>query len=152
VKHKETVLVVDDEPTVRSVLAGLLSGLGYRCIVAANAVDAVLIIEANLFTLDLLVTDIRMPGELDGVDLANMVRERQPDVAVLLITGYAASATMERAASSGYRILEKPFRHTQLQAVVAEELSKRPRSAGSAADDGISSVVPIGRGRDRGRT
>ncbi len=150
-KHKETVLVVDDEPTVRSVLAGLLSGLGYRCIVAANAVDAVLIIEANLFTLDLLVTDIRMPGELDGVDLANMVRERQPDVAVLLITGYAAAATMKRAAGSGYRVLEKPFRHTQLQAAVAEELSKRPRSPAAGEDGRGASVVPIGRGRDRDR-
>lgn len=147
-KHKETILLVDDEPTVRSVLAGLLTGLGYRCIVAANAVDAMQIIEANLFTLDLLVSDIKMPGELDGVELAIKVRELQPDVAILLITGYAESPTMKQAASRGYRVLEKPFRHAQLQAAVAEELARRP----GRAEGPSSSVVPIDRARDKGRS
>lgn len=151
-KHKETILLVDDEPTVRSALAGLLSVLGYRCIVAANAVDAMQIIEANLFTLDLLVTDIKMPGEIDGLGLAIKVRELQPDVAILLITGYAESPTMRQAAGCGYRVLEKPFRQAQLQAAIADELSKRGRGTAVAADDPGSSVVPIGRGRNRGRS
>jgi DNA-binding NtrC family response regulator len=150
VTHKETILLVDDEPTVRSALAGLLQDLGYRCIVAANAVDAVLIIEANLFTLDLLVTDVRMPGEIDGVDLANMVRQRQSDVAVLLITGNASAGSLARAESLGYRLLEKPFRHHQLQAVVAEELARRRKQTGGGGAEG-GAVIPIARARDRDR-
>ena len=146
-KHKETVLLVDDEPTVRSALADLISGLGYRCIAAANAVDAMQIIEANLFKLDLLVTDIKMPGELDGLGLAIKVREQQPDVAILLITGYAEAPTMQQAASCGYRVLEKPFRQSRLEAAIAEELGKR----GGGADERGSTVVPIARGRDRER-
>jgi DNA-binding NtrC family response regulator len=148
VKHKETILLVDDEPMVRSALADLLQGLGYRCIVAANAVDAVLIIEANLFTLDLLVTDIRMPGALDGVDLAAMVRQRQPEVAILLVTGHADGAAVKRAESLGYRLLEKPFRHHQLQAAVADELARR-RNGAAGTQEGGASIIPIGQARER---
>lgn len=148
-KQRETILLVDDEPTVRSVLAEQLTGLGYRCIVAANAVDAMQIIEANLFTLDLMVTDIRMPGQFDGLDLADKVRERQPDVAILLITGYAESPRMRQAAQCGYRILEKPFRQTQLNAAIGEELKRR--NAAGAIDSDSASVVSIERARDRHR-
>ncbi len=150
-KHKETVLLVDDEPAVRSALADLISGLGYRCIAAANAVDAMQIIEANLFKLDLLVTDIKMPGELDGLGLAIKARELQPDVAILLITGFAEAPTMQQAASCGYRVLEKPFRQSRLEAAIAEELGRRGGEGGGATEERGSSVVPIARARDRER-
>lgn len=143
-KHRETILLVEDEPTVRSVLSDLLSALGYRCIAAANAVDAMQIIEANLFRLDLLVSDIKMPGEVDGLGLAEKVRTLQPDVAILLITAYVESPRMQLAASRGYRVLEKPFRQTQLAAAVAETLKARE-------GDGSASVVSLRRVRDQGR-
>jgi DNA-binding NtrC family response regulator len=142
VVHKETLLLVDDEPIVRSALAELLTNAGYRTIVAANAADAIQIIEANLFALDLLVTDIKMPGELDGVGLANKVRELQPNVVILLITGFADSPRMREAAERGYRVLEKPFRDSELQAAIAEELGKRANDASREA-----TVVPFGRTR-----
>lgn len=149
--YKETVLLVDDESTLRSVFADLLSGHGYRCIAAANAVDALQIIEANLFKLDLLVTDIMMPGELNGLDLANKVRERQGDVAILLISGYAQSALVKEAEARGYRLLEKPFRHFQLEAAITEELAKgRARKDGASEGDGAD-IISIDKARERGQ-
>jgi DNA-binding NtrC family response regulator len=123
--YRETILIVDDDSTLRSIFSDLMTAQGYRCITAANAVDALQIIEANLFKLDMLVTDIRMPGALDGVGLASKARELQSDVAVLLITGYAKSQAMKESKARGYRVLEKPFRHVDLEAAIAEELGKR---------------------------
>jgi two-component system, cell cycle sensor histidine kinase and response regulator CckA len=146
VKHKEMLLLVEDESTVRSVLSDLLAALGYRCIVAANAIDAMRIIEANLFRLDLLVSDIKMPGELDGLGLAEKMRALQPDVAILLISAYAESPRMQLAASRGYRVLEKPFRQAQLEAAIADALGEREDGAAPR-----SSVVSLRRARDEGR-
>ncbi|HZB91022.1 MAG TPA: response regulator [Stellaceae bacterium] len=140
-KHKETVLLVEDDATVRSVLSEQLSGFGYRCIAAANAIDATQIIEANLFQLDLLVTDIKMPGALDGLALAEKVRALQPDVAILLISGYPDAPVMTSADAHGYRVLAKPFRQSQLEAAVAEELGRRG-----------ASVVSLDEARDKNRS
>jgi DNA-binding NtrC family response regulator len=139
--YRETILIVDDESTLRSIFSDLMTAQGYRCITAANAVDALQIVEANLFKLDMLVTDIRMPGGLDGVGLASKARELQPDVAILLITGYAKSPAMKEARARDYRVLEKPFRHVDLQAAIAEELGKRRGNAVAAKAGGsITSI------------
>lgn len=150
-KYTETILLVDDESLVRSALAGMLSARGYRCIVAANAIDAMQIIEADLFRLDLLVTDIKMPGALDGLDLANKVRELQLDVAILLITAYAESPTMKEAALRGYRVLEKPFRQNQFEAAVADELSRRGGDQGKTGGERDAAVVSLREARRKGR-
>jgi DNA-binding NtrC family response regulator len=144
-RHKETILIVDDESTLRSVFSDLMTGEGYRCITAANAVDALQIIESNLLKFDMLVTDVKMPGGLDGVGLAGKMRDLQPDVAILLITGYARSRETREAKARGYRILEKPFRHAELEAAIAEELGKRPRSEG--ADTAGASVTSLDEAR-----
>ncbi|HEX7970069.1 MAG TPA: response regulator [Stellaceae bacterium] len=147
--HKPTILVVDDEATLRAVFADLLTSQGYRCITAANAVDALNIIEANVIKLDVLVTDIRMPGQIDGLDLANKVRQLQPDTAILLISGHAAASGMKEIEARGYRLLQKPFRHFHLEAAIREELAKRPGTTPPAADQEGGSVVPIKKARDR---
>jgi len=144
-EQRATILIVDDEATLRSVFSDMMTRQGYRCITAANAVDALQIIESNLLEFDMLVTDIRMPGVLDGVALASKFREFQPDVAVLVITGYPESAAMKEAKSRGFRVLEKPFRQAELESAVAEQLRERfgtDESLGSAA-----SVTPIERAR-----
>jgi DNA-binding NtrC family response regulator len=142
--NKPTILVVDDEATLRVIFADQLSGQ-YRCVTAANALDALQTIEANVFELDMLVTDIVMPGQLNGLHLANKVREKQPNVAILLITGYAQSAVMKEAQALGYRVLEKPFRLPTLHAAIEEELAKRP----DQQDGQDSSVVSIERARQK---
>ena len=147
--HKPTILIVDDEATLRSIFSDMLSGGGYRCIVAANALDALQTIEANLFTLDMLVTDIVMPGELNGLDLAVKLRERQPDVAILLITGYAQSPVRKDAEARGYRVLEKPFRQSMLEAAIKNELAKRERDRDPIDDTRVIPLDRIRQERDR---
>jgi DNA-binding NtrC family response regulator len=133
---RPTILVVDDEATLRVVFADLLVQEGYACLTAANAVDALQIIEANLIELDLLVTDVKMPGALNGLDLARKVRERQPMTAILLISGYADDPVTKEAAEHGYRVLGKPFRHRDLAEAVKEELAKRRGEPKAIAPDG----------------
>lgn len=143
-ERRKTILIVDDEATLRSVFSDIMTGQGYRCITAANAIDAVQTIEANLIQFDMLVTDIKMPGALDGVDLANKMRELQPDVAILVITGYAKSQAMKAAKSRGYRVLEKPFRQNEFEQAIMEELAKR---RGRPSDKGSASVTSIAQAR-----
>ena len=144
-ERRATILIVDDEATLRSVFSDMMTRLGYRCITAANAVDALQIIESNLLELDMLVTDIKMPGALDGVALASKLREFQPDVAVLVITGYPESAAMKEAKSRGFRVLEKPFRQAELESAVAEQL--RARFGADETRSTAASVTPIERAR-----
>jgi CheY-like chemotaxis protein len=141
---RETILIVDDESTLRSVFSDMMTGQGYRCLAAANAIDAVQIIETNLLTFDMLVTDIKMPGALDGVDLANKIRELQPDVAILVITGYAESQAMKDAKARGYRVLEKPFRQLEFEQAIMEELAKR---RGRPSDKVGASVTSLDQAR-----
>ncbi|HWG81082.1 MAG TPA: response regulator [Stellaceae bacterium] len=144
-EYKETILVVDDESMLRAVFSDMLASGGYRCVVAANALDALRLIEANLVAFDMLVTDIVMPGELNGLDLAIALHERQSDVAILLITGYAESPIKKEAEARGYRILDKPFRQATLEAVIAEELAKRRAEKA----EGSGSVVSLDRARQK---
>ena len=141
---RPTVLVVDDEAMLRSIFSDLLAHEGYGCVTAANAIDALQIIEANLIELDLLVTDIRMPGALNGLDLANKVRELQPRTSILLISGFADDPLTKGAEERGYRILAKPFRHAHLAAAVKEELAKKDGDAPRARSTRTSAaIIPL---------
>lgn len=144
-ERRATILIVDDEATLRSVFSDMMTRQGYRCITAANAVDALQIIESNLLEFDMLVTDIKMPGVLDGVALASKLREFQPDVAILVITGYPESAAMKDAKSRGFRVLEKPFRQAELESAVAEQL--RERFGTDESRRTAASVTPIEQAR-----
>lgn len=144
--RKSTILLVDDESTLRCIFSDMMTGDGYRCITAANALDALQIIESNLLQFDMLVTDIKMPGGLDGVGLANKMRELQPDVAILVITGYPECEAMKEAKAKGYRVLEKPFRHFDLEAAVAEQLAKR---AAHSIGGSVTSIEQARKSRQR---
>jgi DNA-binding NtrC family response regulator len=141
---KPTILIVDDEAMLRSVFADLLAHEGYACVTAANAIDALQIIEANLIELDLLVTDVRMPGMLNGLDLANKVRELQPRTWILLISGFTDDPLTKSAKERGYRILAKPFRHAHLAAAVREELrKKRDRDEDAQPARPGAAIIPL---------
>ena len=144
-ERRATILIVDDEATLRSVFSDMMTRQGYRCITAATAVDALQIIESNLLEFDMLVTDVKMPGALDGVALASKLREFQPDVAILVITGYPGSSAMKEAKSRGFRVLEKPFRQAELESAVAEQL--RERLGADETRRSAASVTPIERAR-----
>ena len=108
-KLGETVLVVDDEPVVRMLVVEVLEELGYAAIEAADGRSGLRQIEAG-GRLDLLVTDVGLPGGMNGRQLANAARVCRPGLKVLFITGFAESfATGDGAMEPGMEIMTKPF-------------------------------------------
>jgi CheY-like chemotaxis protein len=105
----ETVLVVDDEPSVRLLIAEVLEELGYNVLQAENGASGLQILESHR-RLDLLVTDVGLPGGMNGRQLADAALVTRPELKVLFITGYAENAVLgEGHLKPGMHILTKPF-------------------------------------------
>ena len=105
----ETILVVDDEPTIRTLLVDAMLAKGYQVLEAADAATALALLAPDTH-LDLLVTDVGLPGSLNGRQLADALRGLRPELPVLFITGYAESQIIDDAhLESGMRVLTKPF-------------------------------------------
>ncbi len=83
-----TVLVVDDEPTVRMLITDVLEDAAYTVIEAIDAAAALLVIRSAA-KIDLLITDVGLPGGMNGRQMADAAREMRPDLKILFITGYA---------------------------------------------------------------
>src|SRR4051794_33291569 len=98
-----TILIVEDEPNVRGLLADMLGGSGYKCIVAANAGDALRIAEAGVIRFDVLLSDVMMPGALTGVDVALRMQQIDPQMAVVLISGYNDERVQAQLAATNFR-------------------------------------------------
>ena len=114
----ETVLVVDDEPTVRMLVTEVLEDLGYTPIEAADGTAGLKVLETNR-RIDLLVTDVGLPG-MNGRQLADAGRVLRPGLPVLFITGYAENAVLSHGhLDPGMHVLTKPFN--------MEELARRLR-------------------------
>ncbi len=86
--HGETVLVVDDEPTVRMLVTEVLNDLGYEAIEARDGLEALKVLQSNE-RVDLLITDIGLPGGIEGRQLGDSARACRPGIPILYITGYA---------------------------------------------------------------
>ena len=105
----ETVLVVDDEPTVRMLVSEVLKDLGYLSIEAPDGIGALKIIESSQ-RIDLLITDVGLPNGLNGRQLADAARTLRPALKVLFITGYAENAVSSHGhLPAGFTVLTKPF-------------------------------------------
>ncbi|MBW2121415.1 MAG: PAS domain S-box protein [Deltaproteobacteria bacterium] len=107
---KETVLLVEDEPSVRRLVARMLRSLGYRVLEAGNGWEALHVVEEmSGVDIDILVSDVVMPG-MGGVQLARKVRSRLPDIKTLFLSGYpGGTIAIDEAAGLGGSLLEKPF-------------------------------------------
>jgi PAS domain S-box-containing protein len=104
----ETVLVVEDEPVVRSVILEMLADQGYRTIEAADGPAGLRLLRDNK-QIDLLITDVGLPG-MNGRQLADQARETRPDLKILFITGYAESvAIADGFLQLGMEMITKPF-------------------------------------------
>lgn len=118
-----TVLVVEDEPLVRMMVCELLDDAGYRVEEAGSGDEADALITAGLNP-DVLLTDIRMPGTLDGFALIRRTLARLPQVKTIAMSGYTG---VSGDASVADRFLSKPFRPTDLQREVAALLAADAR-------------------------
>ncbi|NEU13092.1 PAS domain-containing protein [Methylobacterium sp. BTF04] len=110
----ETVLIVDDRQDVAELARTILRDFGYTTYMAQNGREALQILDGG-GTIDLLFSDLIMPGGMNGVVLAREARKRRPDLKVLLTTGYA-EASLERTDTGGpeFDLLNKPYRRTDL--------------------------------------
>ncbi|MBI1685684.1 PAS domain-containing protein [Caulobacter hibisci] len=105
----ETVLVVDDEPTVRMLIVDALQELGYACIEAADGPTGLRLLQSDA-RIDLLITDVGLPGGLNGRQVADAARDLRPDLKVMFITGYAENAVLNHGhIQPGMEVLTKPF-------------------------------------------
>jgi CheY-like chemotaxis protein len=130
----ETILFVEDEPLVRMDMAEFLRQSGYRVSEAGNAAEATEILGSKL-TIDLVLTDIQMPGAMDGLALARWIRENRPGVEVLIATGGAKFGEKAENLRDFGPVLKKPYTGRDLLARVREALSRRssPTSSGAAS-------------------
>ena len=105
----ETVLVVDDDPTVRTLVTEVLEDLGYAAIEAADVPSGLKVLQSNR-RIDLLVSDVGLPGGMNGRQLADAARVSRPALKVLFITGYAENAVVGNGhLEPGMHVLTKPF-------------------------------------------
>ena len=116
----ETVLIVDDEPTVRMLVTDVLDDLGYTAIEAIDGASGLKVLQSNA-RIDLLVTDIGLPGGMNGRQMADAARVARPDLKVLFITGFAENALLSNGQlAPGMAVLTKPFAIDTLGARIRE--------------------------------
>lgn len=105
----ETVLVVEDDENVRTTVVEMLADLGYKVIKAPDADAALIIVESGM-PIDILFTDVVMPGTLKSPELARRVRERLPNIAVLFTSGYTENSIVHGGKlDAGIELLSKPY-------------------------------------------
>lgn len=119
---RETILVVEDNADVRRTAVALLEKLGYRVLQAADATAALALVDSHA-EVDLLFTDIVMPGGMNGLTLAQRVRKRRPDIKVLYTSGHAERAIADLGSiGDGSRWIAKPYQVKQLASVIRQVL------------------------------
>jgi PAS domain S-box-containing protein len=117
------VLLVEDDAEVASLVSEMIREIGYTVIRAGSA-DAALGALANGRTIDLLFSDIMMPGTMSGVDLAREAKRRRPDLPILLTSGYAHAA-LRVATGEGFEVLNKPYDIDNLRAAFRQVLGAK---------------------------
>jgi len=118
------VLVVEDESLVRVTALAIVEESGFETIAACNADEAIRALETH-DDIGAVFTDVHMPGQMDGIELAEVVRNRWPAVALLVTSG--KGQVIESELPNGSRFLAKPYLPFQIQTVL-RQLLERPRS------------------------
>jgi two-component system cell cycle sensor histidine kinase/response regulator CckA len=126
-KQTQTILVVDDEPEIRKLVAAMLTRCGYRVLSADTGEHAIRLFRNNPDT-DLLLTDVVAPG-MSGPMIADQIAALNPDIKVLFMSGYDGTLVVQRyVVEKGYSLLIKPFTMEQLERKVRAVLSNSERS------------------------
>jgi CheY-like chemotaxis protein len=121
------VLVVEDEVLIRLSITEYLQECGFKVLDASNASEAQSILEGGR-SVDVLFTDVQMPGALDGFSLARWVKARFPDVRVILTSGVARMARDAADLCDHASFLPKPYDHRQLANEIQAALAQRDRA------------------------
>ncbi len=103
------ILVVDDEPLIRAALADFLQECGFKTLEASHAQDAVAILEGSRVIIDLVISDVVMPGDMDGFGLAQWIQKNRPGVRVVLCSGDSRKAKIAQDVCAGEPFVAKPY-------------------------------------------
>jgi signal transduction histidine kinase len=126
---QETILCVEDDPIVREFVTRQLQALGYTTIAASNPTEALAQIRRNA-NIDLLFTDVIMPGKTDGWQLAELVRQLRPHIKIVCTSGYSDFNAERIVANPGILLLEKPYRLSALAQMIRRALDGPVQSTG----------------------
>jgi PAS domain S-box-containing protein len=122
---EETILVVEDDDEVREVAVSMLTELGYRVVKARDAASALVVVDSGI-PIDLIFTDVMMPGTLRSPDLARKAKERLPNVAVLFTSGYTQNAIVHGGRlDPGVELLAKPYTREALARKIRHVLANQ---------------------------
>lgn len=122
--RKQLVLVVDDEPTIRLAMAVHLGEKGFEVREAGSAAEAIAILQEPGCLVDLVFSDVRMPGEIDGIGLSRWIFENRPNVAVILASGDLGRITAMKDLGGAEAIL-KPYNYDVATNKIREAITKR---------------------------
>jgi DNA-binding NtrC family response regulator len=141
------VLVVDDEEELRALAAGLLDEFGFSALTAPGGEEALRMLEGDFLRIDLLFTDVMMPGKINGFILAKRAQMLRPDLRIVLTSGYIDPQLAEAMSREFYPILAKPYRAKQLLGVIGDQFQKYPLPEQSG-EDAKAASNPSGDGKD----
>ncbi|MBY2924768.1 response regulator [Rhizobium leguminosarum] len=134
----ETILVAEDDEGVRTTVVEMLTDLGYYVLKAKDAQSALTVIESGAH-IDLLFTDVVMPGPLRSPELARMARERLPDIAVLYTSGYTENSIVHGGRlDPGLELLSKPYTREELARKIRHVLTIRTQRRQGASDAAVA--------------
>jgi DNA-binding NtrC family response regulator len=134
---KPIILLVDDEAMLREVMGDVLVKDGFVCVPCANGPDALRLIDAGPYKFDLLLSDVKMPGTVDGFEVAERFKAKYPEGSVILISGYIDEKAAASLSRDRVRVLPKPLRAQELLDAVKEALA-----LASVTSEG-SNVTPL---------
>lgn len=112
------ILIAEDEPIIRKLLQGLLNRWGYRTLVAHDGKEALQVSEEHVGDIDLLISDVTMPG-IDGPELAERMTRKRPALKVILMSGFCH---LQLALRRGWKFIQKPFKPSEIEDAVKEIL------------------------------
>ena len=138
----ETVLVVEDDDDVRATVVEMLTDLGYRVLKAVDAQSALSVVESGI-PIDILFTDVVMPGKLKSPELARKAKARLPDLAVLFTSGYTENSIVHGGRlDSGVELLSKPYTREALARKFRHVLANRAQKGARKPDVAAPALAP----------
>ena len=124
VARPECILIVDDEPAVRQLIAGILAKAGHRVVAASSGPEAIRLLETE--DVALVLSDINMPGSISGLELIDALHARQPSLPIVLVTGSVDETSLQGALDRGAAgFITKPFKAVELNRKVETAISRR---------------------------
>jgi DNA-binding NtrC family response regulator len=132
-----TVLIVEDEALIRVAIADVLQDKGFRVLEAANANEAVEIIEKTSIEIDLVFTDVRMPGEMDGFGLLRWIQGCRPDLPVIVASGDIGKANDANRLRIGDMFLSKPYDLERMTRKIRETIAAQKTQKYGSRSQGL---------------